>query len=469
MVTATRDPHSGSGGRLLASLRRLVDVRAGELAPLILSFVYFFFVMSAWFVMRPIRDEIAAAAGVSKLPYLFMGTLVATLLFNPLYGALVVRFRVRTFIAMTYHFFVANLFVFYLLMWMSGSSGGSAFELWMGRAFYVWTSVFNFFIISIFWSFMADAFTSDQAKRLFGFIGVGGTLGSIVGSGFTAAMASSIGTRNLLLVSALLLEVAVFVVMRFPKRVFVGTLHAASEREQEDRIGGTAWAGLTRLLQSPYLLAIAAFLTLYILGSTVLYAEQTDLVGRFYPTRAARTTVLAQLEFAAQSLTLFTQFFLTGRITKWLGLAATLAIVPVVTVLGFSTLGLLPVFQVLAALTVCRRAANFSLMNPAMETLFTVVSREDKYKTKNFIETFIYRFSDQLTVWAYAGLAALGLGVSGIAFVVAPVAAVSVPLAGWLGRRQREMARLWPGAAPDSLTSPPLAPPLSRTTSSTES
>jgi AAA family ATP:ADP antiporter len=315
---------------------------------------------------------------------------------------------------------------------------------------------------------MADTFTSDQAKRLFGFIGVGGTLGSIVGSGFTAAMASRIGTRNLLLVSALLLEVAVFVVMRFPRRGVVGAEHTR-EREQEDRIGGSAWAGLTRLLQSPYLLAIAAFLTLYILGSTVLYAEQTDLVGRFYPTRAARTTVLAQLEFAAQSLTLFTQLFLTARITKWIGLAATLAIVPVVTVLGFGTLGLLPVFQALAVFTVCRRAANFSLMNPAMETLFTVVSREDKYKAKNFIETFIYRFSDQITVWAYAGLAALGLGLSGIAFVVAPVAAVSVPLAIWLGRRQRQMARLWPGGAADSLTSPPLAPPLSPTTTPTES
>jgi AAA family ATP:ADP antiporter len=255
-------------------------------------------------------------------------------------------------------------------------------------------------------------------------------------------MASHLGTRNLLLVSALLLEIAVFIVTWFPKRSLVGAPLDAGGRKEEDRIGGSAWAGVTRMLQSPYLLAIATFLTLYIAGSTVLYAEQTDLVGRLYPTRAARTTVLAQLEFAAQSLTLFTQFFLTGRITRWIGLAATLAIVPVVSVLGFGTLGLFPVFQALAMLTVCRRAANFSLMNPAMETLFTVVSREDKYKAKNFIETFVYRFSDQLTVWGYAGLAALGLGLSGIAFAVTPVAGVSVALAIWLGRRQRQMERL---------------------------
>jgi len=442
VTSETPDPNSHSGGRALRGLRHLVDVRSPELSSLVLSFLYFFFVMSAWFVLRPIRDEIAAAAGVSKLPYLFMGTLGATLLFNPLFGVLVVRFRVRTFIALTYHFFVANLFAFYLLMWMAGAREGPTFDLWMGRAFYVWTSVFNFFVISIFWSFMADSFTSDQAKRLFGFIGVGGTLGSIVGSAFTAAMASHLGTRNLLLVSALLLEIAVFIVTRFPKRSLVGAPLDAGGRKEEDRIGGSAWAGVTRMLQSPYLLAIAIFLTLYIAGSTVLYAEQTDLVGRLYPTRAARTTVLAQLEFAAQSLTLFTQFFLTGRITKWIGLAATLAIVPVVSVLGFGTLGLFPVFQALATLTVCRRAANFSLMNPAMETLFTVVSREDKYKAKNFIETFVYRFSDQLTVWGYAGLAALGLGLSGIAFAVTPVAGVSVALAIWLGRRQRQMERL---------------------------
>ncbi|MCC6653052.1 MAG: MFS transporter [Candidatus Eisenbacteria bacterium] len=443
MTTAHRDPHSPAGGRLLTSLRLLVDVRGPELSSLLLSFVYFFFAMSAWFVLRPIRDEIAAASGVRNLPWLFLGTLGATLLFNPIYGALVVRFRVRKFIALTYHIFVANLFVFYLLMRLSGSAEGSTFELWMGRSFYVWTSVFNFFVISIFWSFMADAFTSDQAKRLFGFIGVGGTLGSITGSAFTAAMASTIGTQNLLLVSALLLEIAVLVVMWFPRRAVGPTPPEAGApaHDNDIRIGGSAWGGLTRLLQSPYLLAIAVFLTLYILGSTVLYASQTDLVGRLYPTRGARTTVLAQLELAAQVLTLFTQFFFTGRITKWFGLTVTLAVVPVLTMLGFGALGLFPAFQTLAVLMVCRRAANFSLMNPAMETLFTVVSREDKYKAKNFIETFVYRFSDQLTVWAYAGLAALGLGLSGIAFVVVPVAGLSVALALWLGRRQKEMDR----------------------------
>jgi|SRR5579862_1373548 len=454
----TPPPSAANGdrpGAAHAVLRRFVDVRAAEIGALGLSFVYFFFVMSSWFVLRPIRDEVAAASGVSKLPWLFMGTLIATFAFNPLFSALVVRFRVRQFIALTYHFFVANLLIFYVFMRVAGAAEGSAADIWMGRVFYVWTSVFNMFVISIFWSFMADVFTSDQAKRLFGFIGVGGTLGSIAGSAFTAEMATRIGTVNLLLVSAVLIEIAVFVVMRFPRRVLTAHL-ASSHRRDESPIGGSVWAGFTRLIASPYLLAIAAFLMLYILGSTVLYAEQSDLVGRFYTTRASRTAVLAELEFAAQTLTVVTQVFLTGRIIRWIGLAATLAIVPIISVMGFGTLGLLPVFQTLAIFTVCRRAANFSLMNPAMETLFTVVSREDKYKAKSFIETFVYRFSDQLTVWTYAGLAALGLGLSGIAFAVTPVAAVSVGLGVWLGRRQHELASANPATADTTVV--PLIP-----------
>ena len=234
-AAAADPPHAAH-----ALLRRFVDVRATEIGALALSFVYFFFVMSAWFVLRPIRDEVAAASGVSKLPWLFMGTLLATFAFNPLFSAFVVRFRVRQFIALTYHFFVANLLMFYVFMRLAGAVEGSAADVWMGRVFYVWTSVFNMFVISIFWSFMADVFTSDQAKRLFGFIGVGGTLGSIAGSAFTAQMAPRIGTVNLLLVSAVLIEIAIIVVTRFPRRVLAAHLTRGQRGQsgEEAPIGG---------------------------------------------------------------------------------------------------------------------------------------------------------------------------------------------------------------------------------------
>jgi len=429
-----------------ALLGRAVDVRPGEVAAMLGGFAYFFFVLSGWFVLRPIRDAVAAVSGVQQLPWLFAGTLAVTLLCNPLFSALVVRYPARRFIPITYHFFIANLLVFYALLRFAPAGEGSAADVWTGRAFYVWTSVFNMFVVTIFWSFMADVFRSDQAKRLFGFIGVGGTLGSIVGS-LIATLAPHIGAVNLLLVSVVLLEAALITVVRFPspgRRAgeMPGTLWTPDERDPTRRvvIGGNVWAGVTSIVRSPYLLGICVFLVLYVFGSTVLYFAQSDIVGRVYPDRASRIAVLAQIELAAQTLTAVMQVLLTGRIIRWLGLAATLAILPLLSIVGFGLLGVLPVFATLAAFAVLRRAANFSLTNPAMETLFTVVPREDKYKAKSFIETFVYRGGDQLAAWGYAGLAWLGLGLAGIAFATIPLSVVWLFLALWLGRRQAALA-----------------------------
>ena len=394
------------------AFKQLVEVREGEHRAVAMSFLYFFFVLAGYFILRPIRDEVAAASGVSKLPWLFAGTLVVTLIFNPLFSALVVRFPPRRFIAFSYHFFVANLLVFYFVMKFGTPS------VWIGRAFFVWTSVFNLFVVSIFWSFMADVFRSDQAKRLFGFIGVGGTLGSITGSALTATLASRIGTVNLLLISGLLLEIAVGFVVMFPAT----SGGDGMARRETAPIGGSAFAGITHLFRSPYLLGICAFLILYTIGSTFLYFQQSDIVGRSFVTREARTAVLARIELAVQILTVTTQVFFTGRLIRWLGLAAALALLPALTLLGFAGLGILPTFATLAVFIVIRRGANFALTNPAMEVLFTVVPREEKYKAKSFIETFVYRGGDQIGAWAYAGLAALGIGATGLAFAAIPTA-----------------------------------------------
>jgi AAA family ATP:ADP antiporter len=330
----------------------------------------------------------------------------------------------------------------------------STLGVWTGRAFYVWTSAFNLFVVSIFWSFMADVFRSEQAKRLFGFIGVGGTLGSIVGSGVTASLASRIGSVNLLVVSSVLIELAVLTVVAFPQ---LSSGRAATRGDAP--IGGRVWAGITDIARSPYLLVICGFLILYVIGSTFLYFEQSDIVGRTYLTRDARTTVLAQLELVAQALTVLTQLFFTGRIIRWIGLTATLAILPVVSILGFASLGLVPAFMTLGVFIVVRRATNFSLTNPAMEVLFTVVPREEKYKAKNFIETFVYRGGDQVAAWVYAGLAALGLGMAGISFAAVPLAGVWFGSAVWLGRRQARLAATsgdvaMPASMPVSVPSP---------------
>jgi AAA family ATP:ADP antiporter len=441
---------SGRPGGGIALLRRVVDVRDGEVRAMLTSALFFFFLLCSYFVLRPMRDEVAAATGITKLPWLFTATLTVTVILNPMFSALVVRFPVRRFIPISYQFFVASMLVFYVVLRFLSAKEGSVVDVWTARAFFVWTTVFALFNTSIFWCLMADTFNSEQAKRMFGFIGVGGTLGSITGSA-TAALATRIGAITLLLVSAALLELAVFTVMRFPMRD--GGATPMSGRKRPDRggeggadvIGGSVWAGFTHVLKSPYLLATCGFMLLFTIGATFLYFAQSDLVGRAYADRATRTAVLAQLELAVQTLTVLTQIFLTGRIIRWLGLAAALAVLPVLSIVGFAALGAFPVFAMVAVFTVLRRGGNFAVTNPAMEVLFTVVKREDKYKAKNVIETVVYRSGDQIGGWAYRGLAALGLTLVGISYVAIPLSVVFLGLGLWLGWRQAELAQ---GVAP---------------------
>jgi AAA family ATP:ADP antiporter len=419
-------------------LRHIVAVRPNELAATWTSFAFFFFVLSSYFILRPIRDLVAVTTGVTRLPWLFAGTLIAMLIANPLFSALVVRFPVRRFVPLTYQFFVVNLVAFYFVV-RGTAAAASLGPFWIGIAFYLWASVYNLFLTSVFWGLMADVFRSEQAKRLFGFIGVGGTLGSITGSGVTAVLAQRIGVVNLFLVSATLLQIAVLIVIRFPAAPRSVETPGATP-EEAPPIGGSAWAGITSVLRSKYLAAIAGFQILYTIGSTFLYFEQSDIVGHAYANALARTAILAKIEFAVQTLTLVTQVFLTGRIIRWLGLAVTLALLPAMTAVGFTALGIAPVLATVVAFIVVRRGTNFGLTNPAMEVLFTVVSREDKYKAKSFIETFVYRAGDQFAAWTFGAFVAFGLSISGAAYAAVPFAAVWFVLGLWLGRRQAQLA-----------------------------
>jgi AAA family ATP:ADP antiporter len=408
---------------------------------MLLSGLYFYFALSAYFILRPIRDEMAVASGVRNLPWLFAGTLAAMLVANPLYAAVVARMPMRRFVAVTYGFFAANLLVFYAL-WRAQVA-----EVATGRAFFIWTSVFNLFVVSVFWGVMADTFHNTQAKRLFGFIAVGGTLGSISGSAITSFLVQEVGVPNLLLVSATFMVIAILIVSSLPPRSEVaaaGGVTVEADRERE-LIGGSVWAGLTRVLQSPYLLGISAFLLLYTFGSTVMYFAQTDIVGAFYKDRELRTAILARIELTTQVIAGIGQAFLTARLIRTFGLSVTLAAVPVVSIIGFSALGMtawgvLPLLATFVVFGVARRSIEFMLTNPSRKILFTVISREDKYKANSFIETFVYRTGDQITSWSYAGLTALGLTLTGIAWVAVPLSAVYLALGVWLGRKQKEMA-----------------------------
>ena len=439
--------------RLHAALRRVVDVEEREVGALVASFTYFFFALASWFVLRPMRDTVATLNTAQQLSWIWVGTLTTMLIANAAFSAAVVRYAPRAFIPYAYHVIVVSLLIFYVLMRSVAATPESAAYAWTGRAFYIWTSVFNLFVTSLFWCFMADVFRSEQAKRLFGFIGVGGTLGSIAGSAATASLARWLGPANLLLVSCVLLEIAVLAVLRFPETdaAPLAPPEGGSRGRVRDggvALGGSVWSGFVHTIRSPYLVGIAVFLGLFTFGSTFLYYEQTAIVRESFADVTSRTEVLARIELAVQVLTVLVQMFFTGRFIRWFGLAVVLGMVPLVSAAGFAALGVSATLATVATLTIARRAGNFALTNPAMEVLFTVVPREDKYKAKSFIETFVYRLGDQAGAWIFTGLISVGLAVTTVAWLAVPVSLAWFTLSIWLARRQARLATELAGAPP---------------------
>ena len=433
-------------------LVRAVDVRPNEVRLLFLSAAYFFLVLTAYYIIRPIREEMGVAGGVDNLAWLFAGTLLGTLLVHPLFTWAVARYPRKQFIPIAYRFFIANLIVFFVLL-RAVPEGG---YVWVGRIFFNWTSVFNLFVVSVFWAFMADIFRSEQSKRLFAFIALGGTAGAILGAGITALLAEILGPVNLLLVSAVFLELAVRCVRRLGRDA---TQRGIGSRDDEERaIGGSVLAGVTGVVRSPYLLGIILYVLLFTFTSTSLYFQQADIVARAFDDPNSRTAFFARIDFGVNVLTLITQAFLTHRLIRWLGLRVALALLPAVTVAAFIGLGLYPTVGVLLVVQVLRRGWNYGLMKPALETLYTVIPREEKYKAKNLIDTFVYRSGDQIGAWSYDGLLALGLGVSAIAFINVPVAVLWVGTGAALGLAQTRRARRTEGArVPEGAAAAPAA------------
>jgi AAA family ATP:ADP antiporter len=417
--------------RLLTSLlRRLGTIEPGEERPTLLAATYFFFALASYFILRAVRDAAGVAAGTGQLPWLFTGTLLTTLVMNPVYASVVARLPVRRFIPVVYRVFIALLLGFAAII----KYGPPSWEPWLGPAFWILTSIYSLFVPSVFWGFMADSFRPEQGKRLFGFISVGGTLGALAGAFLTSQLATVVGTPVLMVLSVLLLEAAVQAARRFPPS-FRPESRARDEAQQP--VGGTSLAGITHVLRSPYLLGVCLYMLLFTIGSTVLYFQQAEIVGARYADREARTAFLASIDTVVQGLTVLAQLFLTARVIRWLGVGVTLAILPLVSVVGFTTLGVAGTLTAFVAFQVLRRAGEYAVTRPAREVLYTVVSAEDKYKAKNFIDTFVYRGGDQIGAWSYAGLQAIGMSVATISLCAAPVSAVWLLVGLWLGRRYR--------------------------------
>jgi ATP:ADP antiporter, AAA family len=411
-------------------LNRLGTIEPGEERSTLFAATYFFFALASYFILRAVRDAAGVAAGTGQLPWLFTGTLITTLVMNPVYSSVVARLPVRRFIPIVYRVFIALLLTFAAII----RYGPPSWEPFLGPAFWILTSIYSLFIPSVFWGFMADTFRPEQGKRLFGFISVGGTLGALAGAFLTSRLAEVVGTPVLMVMSVVLLEMAVQAARKFPPS-FRPDTRARDEAQQA--VGGTSFAGIRNVLASPYLLGICAYMLLFTIGSTVLYFQQAEIVGARYADRESRTAFLASIDTVVQLLTVIAQLFVTGRVIKWLGITFTLCIMPVLSTVGFAALGTWGTLGVFVVFQVLRRSGEYAFGRPAREVLYTVVPAEDKYKAKNFIDTFVYRGGDQIGAWSYAGLSAAGLAVSTIGLLAAPMSAVWLLVAIWLGRAEQ--------------------------------
>lgn len=408
-------------GAVSQRLGRLVGAEPDEVPALAWSFFYFFALLCAYGLLRPLREEMGVRYGVARLQWLFTATFTCMLLAQPVYGALVSRYPRRVFVPAVYGFFIACLLTFYALF-RTGLGLGVAVP-----AFFVWVSVFNLFVVSVFWSFMADIFTAAQSRRLFGVIAAGGTFGALAGPGLTVLLVERIGVPQLMLGSALLLGGALLSVLRL--------LPWATHQRGPDRIiGGTVLAGARLVAQVPFLRAIAGLLLLYVTVNTILYYQQAAVVAAAFTHPAERAAYFARIDFAVNALTVLIQVFVTRVLMTRYGVTPLLVISPALVAIGFACLAASPIPLLLAVIQVVHRAGNFALIAPARESLYTQVDRESRYKAKGFIDTAIYRGGDVVVGWGMAGVAAIGLHLGQVGVLGLVVASLWAMLGFRVGR-----------------------------------
>jgi AAA family ATP:ADP antiporter len=431
-----------SEAALQSWLARVVAVRPGEARALLWSFAYFFCLLAGYYVLRPLRDEMGIAGGVRNLPWLFTATFFVMLAVVPVFGAMVARLPRRIFIPLVYHFLVANIAIFWLLLTLDIG------KVHVAQVFFVWISVFNLFAVSVFWSFVADLFASEQGKRLFGFIAAGGSAGALLGPAVTVGLAVPLGPVNLLIVAALLLEAAVFCAGRLESAApQLGSASGSSTTAvpagppDTKGLGGGWLAGIAMVLRSPYLAGIALWVSLLSLAGTFLYFQQANIVAAASDDPAIRTRIFATIDLAVGILTIVVQFLATGRLITRYGAGPAAAFLPFVFCFGFLALALTPALWVVIAFQAIQRTANFAISNPAREVLFTVLAREEKYKAKNVIDIVVFRGMDAASGWLFAALRGAGLELGAISLATVPVTAGWLALALALGRTHERRTR----------------------------
>lgn len=414
-------------------LAKLLKVGPDETRPVLLAFSCFFCVLSSFYILRPIREEMGIAGGRQNLPWLFTATFVVMVAAAAAYAWLVARVPRGRILPWAYRFFSLNLILFFLA-WQSEEARPV-----LARVYFVWVSVFNLLVVSVFWSLMADVFRSAEGKRLFGIVSAGGSAGAIAGPLLTALLVERVGIAPLFLLSILLLEAAVLLsgrIVRWAEAEGPGALRAHAA----ERIGGGPLAGFRVAISSPYYLGIAGLMAVYSICSTVVYFEQARIVEEAFAEPTARTAFFAKVDLTVNVLSAGTQALGTGRLLTGAGVGTGLALLPALTSIGLVGLALFPTVAMIAAVQIGRRSIHYAVERPAREVLYTVVPAEDKYKAKGFLDTVVYRGSDAVGGWLSTGLGALGIGAAAVALGALPLAGIGIPLAFWMGRRHAERA-----------------------------
>ena len=414
-------------GSLPGRAAQALGIPQEELAPAACGFAFFFFLFCGYFMLRPIRETMGIQAGVDQLQWLFTATFVAMLAVVPLFGWLSARVPRAMLVTWVYAVFALSMAAFAALLYLRPGS------VWAARSFYVWLSVFNLFVVSIAWSLMADVFRMESAKRLFALIAAGASAGGLAGPLLGGLLAGALGPAGLLLLSALLLT-ATLPLKRWLLRWRAANREDAAPDDMRQPIEGSILAGISRIFQSPYLLGISLLVILLATLNTFLYMEQARLVAHAFADTAQRIRVFSALDFTVQALSLASQIFITGRVATRLGLRFLLTAVPLTMTVAFLALAAFPVFGVLAAAMIVRRVGEYALIRPGREMLFTAVPPEDKYKTKNVIDTVVYRAGDAASGWVKAGVDTLGYGVALVAALGAICALAAAAVGHSLGR-----------------------------------
>ncbi len=414
----------------VAGLRAWLGIDPGAMRAVGWSFAYFFCVLCSYYIIRPLRDEMGVTVGTDGLERLYFIVFGVMLAAVPLFGWLVSTFPKKHVVPLVYLFFIGNLVVFWLLLsaWKTSTL--------IASMFFIWVSVFNLFVVSLFWIVMADLWSTTDAKRYYGLIAAGGSAGAFCGPLITQSIVHVFGVANLLLVSALFLGIAVVCV--FALRRELGQAHQA---DQDKPAGDGILAGAEHVLKSPYLLQIAIWVLVANLISTFFYFEQARIIGAVLPERADRVQLFARMDLTVSMLTIMAQLFITAAVMRWLPVGWCVAALPVSATIGLLALAVAPSLWVVVGVIVAERAIGFAISNPAARVLYTVVDPQDKYKAQNFIDTVVFRGGDAASGWIFNSVAkAAGLATPAVALLTVPFAFLWIFLSLRLGQTQEALA-----------------------------